>query len=568
MDSITPCEDTPAEEISHKDQFEHPVKPELSLNENNNEVFASRSKARNSMILIACYLSLFIAALDVTIVATAIPTITSDLHCPSGYAWIGGAYLIATAASSPIWGKLSDIWGRKPILLATVVLFMISSVLCALAVDMTMLIVGRAIQGAGGGGIIMLVDIVISDIFSMRQRSLFLGLCEAIWSIAGAIGPVFGGLFTEYASWRWCWWINLPCCGVTFIILLFFLDVHNPKTPLKAGLKAIDWMGSLSMLAITIMVLLGLDFGGNTFAWSSPKVICLICFGSLCIVLFIFSETRLAEYPIIPPDLFTRRANVAVLLVVFFHAVAFAGAEYYLPLYFQSAKKASALRSGVLLVPQIVTTSLMGILSGVIIHRTGRYRELIWIGPILLTIGNGLYILFDGSTSMGEIVGFELVNGAGSGMQFMPPIVALQALSAQDDVGTTTATLNFARSIGLAISIVLGGVVFQNSMDNQSSKLRAAGVGTNITELLSGKNAAANAMITRTLSNPVQNKAVVDAFSDSLRNLWIMYTCFSFGGILASLFVTKAVLSKDHQETVTGIKPKEDGNSSELNQKP
>jgi Major Facilitator Superfamily len=306
------------------------------------------------------------------------------------------------------------------------------------------------------------------------------------------------------------------------------------------------------------MVLLGLDFGGNTFSWKSPKVICLIVFGALCSVLFIWSEKRLAKYPLMPLALFTKRSNVATLLVVFFHGISFIGDEYYLPLYFQSAKEASALKSGVLLVPQIVITSLTGVLSGIIVHQTGRYRELISIGPVLLTLGNGLYICFNSTTSISEIVGFELIAGVGSGLQFMPPMVALQALCAQDDVGTATSTLTFTRSLGLAISVVLGGVVFQNSMDSQASNLRAAGIPANITELLSGRNAAANAMITRNLTDPIQSRAVKDVFSVSLRNLWIMYTCFSFCGIIASLFVVKAVLSKEHSETITGLKGKKD----------
>lgn len=557
--SIEPGAAAPGSDVSH---FEFPLEdqPQTSIdnlpveNEGGSDIAPSRSKFRITMILVACLLSLFIAALDVTIVATAVPTITSELHSPAGYAWIGGAYLIATAAGAPIWAKLSDIWGRKIILLFAVALFMGSSIICALAVDMTMLITGRAIQGAAGGGLIMLVNIVISDVFSMRRRSLFLGMCEAIWAIAGASGPILGGLLVDHASWRWCWWINLPCCVVAFVILLMFLDVHNPKTPFKDGMKAIDWAGSLSILALTVMVLLGLDFGGSVFAWSSPKVICLIVFGALCSVIFIYSEKRLAKYPLMPMVLFAQRSNVATLLVIFFHGISFIGPEYYLPLYFQSAKEASALKSGVLLAPQIVTTSLMGILSGLIINRTGRYRELIWMGPVLLTIGNGLYIHFNSTTSIAEIIGFELVAGVGSGLQFTPPMVALQALCAQDDVGTATSTLSFTRAMGLAISVVLGGVVFQNSMENQASGLRAAGVPTNVTALLSGKNAAANAMIAHTLTDPVHKQAVVDAFSISLRNLWIMYTCFSFCGIIASLFIAKAVLSKEHSETITGLK--------------
>jgi len=154
-------------------------------------------------------LSLFIAALDATIVSTAIPTISRDLHSAAGYTWIGGAYLLANAAFGPIWAKLSDIFGRKPIFLAAVAIFMASSIVCALAKNMEMLIVGRAIQGGAGGGLTMMVNIAISDLFSQRQRSLWLGLCEGVWAIAGGLGPILGGVFTQLVSWRWCWWVNL-----------------------------------------------------------------------------------------------------------------------------------------------------------------------------------------------------------------------------------------------------------------------------------------------------------------------------------------------------------------------
>ena len=516
----------------------------------------NRSKFRITMILTALFLSLFLAALDATIVATAVPTITNDLDSPSGYAWIGGAYLISNAAAAPIWAKLSDIWGRKPILLSAVALFIFASIICALAVDMKMLIAGRAVQGTASGGLIMMVNICISDIFSMRRRSLFLGLCEAIWAIAGAIGPILGGVLTDLATWRWCWWINLPCCAVAFVLLFFFLDVHNPRTPLVAGVKAIDWAGSLSILALTLMLLLGLDFGGDTFPWNSPKVICLIVFGALCSLLFIWSEKRWAKYPLIPLGLFKEPSNVASLLVTFFHAIAFIPGEYYFPLYLQSAKGASPLRSGVLLAPLLTMTAAVGVLTGIYIHRYGRYKELIWIGTVMLTIGNGAYISLKANSSIAHVIGVQLIAGFGAGLQFEPPLVALQAHVAQDDVATATSTFSFVRSMALSISVILGGVVFQNSMDMRAPHLRAAGIPPNITELLTGKNAAAHVMIPSTLTDPVQRAAAKGAFAWSMRNMWIMYTSFSFLGVVSGWWVKGRTLSREHKETVTGLKEK------------
>ena len=447
-------------------------------------------------------------------------------------------------------------WGRKPVLLSAVLMFIASSIICALSPDMRTLIIGRSIQGVAGGGLILLVNIVISDLFSMRQRSLFLGLCEGIWAIAGAVGPILGGVLTSLATWRWCWWINLPTCGLTFIILLIFLDVHNPRTKFLVGVKAIDWAGSLSILALTLMLLLGLDFGGDTFPWSSPKVICLIVFGALCSLLFIYSEKRLAKYPLIPLHLFTESSNLASLAVCACHGATFIAGEFYMPLYFQSVKAASPLRSGVLLVPLIVSTAAFGILTGIFIHQTGKYRVLIWIGTSLLTLGTGLYISMTPATSIATVVGFQIIAGIGSGLLFEPPLIALQAHTEQDDVATATSTFSFLRCLALAISVILGGVVFQNSMDSRASSLRAAGLGPKLLEMLNGKNAAANTHIAATIKNAVQKRAVEDAFAYSMRNMWIMYTCFGFLGVVAGVWIKGKELSTDHTETVTGIKEK------------
>lgn len=395
---------------------------------------------------------------------------------------------------------------------------------------------------------------------SNRSRSLYLGLLECMWALAGGVGPIVGGAFTEYVSWRWNWWINLPISGATFFLLLFFLDVHNPRTNVVDGFKAIDWFGSLSIIGLTLMLLLGLNFGGTTFPWNSPTVICLIVFGSLMSILFVFSEKRLARYPLMPPALFRKKSNIACLLVTFTHGAVFIAGEYYLPLYFQSVRQASPLRSGLLILPITVTEALSGITTGIIIHQTGRYRELIWIGITLLTIGTGLYIHLGATSSIAMIVGFELVAGIGAGFLFEPPLIALQALVAQDDVATATATLGFVRNLATSMSIVIGGVIFQNGMDNQISELRSAGVPASVTDSLSGGDAAASVMIIKTIADPRQQFAVKQAFAWSLRNMWILYTSISAVGVVASLFIAKQVLSKVHVETKTGIKEEQPNN--------
>lgn len=513
-----------------------------------------RSKLRLTFILLALFLSLFVAALDATIVSTAVPVITHELNSATGYTWIGGSYLLAHAVGAPIWGKLSDIWGRKMIMLTAVSLFFCASAICATSSSMRMLIVGRALQGAAGGGLLLLVHVVISDLFSMRQRSLFMGITEGVWAISGGLGPPLGGVFASMVSWRWCFYVNLPICGLAFVLLLLFLDVKHDKTSFRTGIKAVDWWGILSFLAFSLMVLLGLDFGGDVFAWDSAKVICLIVIGACMLGAFVYSEARLARYPLIPLNLFKDRSNLAALGVTMFHGLAFFPGEYYVPLYLQAVRQKSPIESGVLLVPLVVATALVGILTGVVIHRTGRFRELMWIGTTLLCLAEGMFITFGADASLGKIIGLTILFGCGSGMLFEPPLIAIQSRSKQEDVATATSTFAFCRSIALSISVIIGGVVFQNSMDLQSDRLSRAGLPAHAVEALSGKEAAANVALASQLTNLLQQRAVKEAFAFALRNMWIMYTVLAGLGLLSGLFVGKAKLSSDHVETITGIR--------------
>lgn len=439
-------------------------------------------------------------------------------------------------------------------MLAALLLFFVSSVVCATARGMSALIAGRALQGVAGGGLLLLVHVVISDLFSMRRRSLMMGITEAVWATAGGLGPPLGGIFASLVSWRWCFYINLPICGLAFVLIAVFLDVKHEKTGLGTGLKALDWWGMTSFLAFVLMVLLGLDFGGDVFPWDSAKVIALLVVGTVMLAFFIWSEAKLARYPLIPLNLFRDKSNLASLGVGFCHGLAFIPGEYYVPLYLQAVKQASPVRSGVLLVPLVVATALMGILSGVIIHKTGKFRELIWAGTSVLCLGNGLLIMLDENSSLAKIIGLTVIFGIGSGMLFEPPLIAIQSRSKQENVATATSTFTFCRSIAISISIIVGGVVFQNSMDKQASHLAELGFPADIVRQLSGKEAAANVALASTLTDPVQRKAVEAAFAAAMRNMWYLYVAVAALGGVCGIFVGKAKLSREHVETVTGVR--------------
>lgn len=418
---------------------------------------------------------------------------------------------------------------------------------------MRMLIAARAIQGAAAGGIFQLVVVTISDLFSLRKRALYFGWMGGVWALAGSAGPLIGGAFSEYASWRWCFWVNLPVSGLSFALLLLFLDVHNPRTKLRDGLVAVDWFGTVSILAVSVLLLLGLNFGGGTFAWRSAQVICLIVFGVLMIAFFLFSEKRLAKYPLMPLGVFKSLSNNATILVALGHSMVNIGVEYYLPLYFQSVKQASPLRSGLLLLPLVVSAAATDIVSGILIHRTGRYREIIWAGVILMTLATGLYIDFWANTPLARIIGIELIGGTGSALLFQTPMLAIHNTVSQADVASATASLGFLRSLATSVSIVLGGVIFQNSMSARHSTLVAAGLGESVLDALSGDHAAANVGIVKTITDATQRRVVEDAFAWSVRNIFIMYTCAAAITVVSSVFIKQRHMSTEHTETKTGI---------------
>lgn len=229
-------------------------------------------------------------------------------------------------------------------------------------------------------------------------------------------------------SWRWCFYINLPLDGLAFVIILFVLDLHTPKTPLRQGLKAVDWLGSLAMTAGTVMLLLGLEFGGVTFPWDSATVLCLIIFGLVTIALFFCVEKFFAPYPLMPLNLFSKRSNLAALGVCFFHAYVFISGSYFLPLYFQAVLGATPILSGVYLLPTALSLSFLSAFTGVFIRKTGQYLPPIWFGLVFMTAGFGLFINLDANSSWSKIIIYQIIAGIGVGPNFQSPLIALQSL--------------------------------------------------------------------------------------------------------------------------------------------
>lgn len=515
-----------------------------------------RSKGKVALIMGSLMIAVFLAALDTTIITTAVPTITAHFHSSEAdYTWIGSAYLLAAAAATPTWGKISDIWGRKPIILVANAVFFVGSLISALSINVQMLLAGRVIQGTGGGGLIILANICISDLFSMRDRGKYFGMIGAVWGIASAVGPILGGIFTEKVSWRWCFYINLPFDGIAFAIIVIFLDIETPKTPILDGLKAIDWLGVILVTGGTVMFLLGLEYGGVSFPWSSATVVCLLVFGVVTIVLFFINEWKVAKYPMMPLHLFSKLSNLAALGVCFVHGMVFISGAYFFPLYFQAVLGANPILSGVYLFPFVISLSFTSAFVGIFIKKTGHYLPPIWLGLFFMTVGFGLYIDLPVGRTWGRIFPFQIIAGIGVGPNFQAPLIALQTLVPPRDIATATATFGFIRNLSTSISVVIGGVIFQNAMKKRESTLIAA-TNQQIGSALGGGGAGAATSVVKSLPEPGRH-TVRATYVASLREMWIFYVCVAVVGLALSLFIKKKTLSTTHEVTKTGLAAEE-----------
>ncbi|KAF4125067.1 Fungal trichothecene efflux pump (TRI12) [Geosmithia morbida] len=512
---------------------------------------AERTNWQTFLVVLALCMALFLAALDVSIITTALPSISAHFHSSQGYVWVGGAYVLGNAAFVPTWGKISDIFGRKPVLLMAVSIFWIGSLLCAVSNSMAMLIAARAVQGVGGGGAVVLPNICVSDLFSIRKRGMYFGILGMVWAISSAVGPILGGVFTDRVSWRWCFYINLPLSGISLAILFFMLKLHNPRTPIRQGLAAIDWSGSLLVIGGTLMLLIGLEFGGVVKPWASATVICLVVFGVVTLGLFVVNEWKVATHPLAPLHLFRHRTSLAAYGISFFHSMAFMSGSYWLPLYFQGVLGVSSLMSGVYLLPFVVALSLVSATTGLIIVKTGKYKLLISIGLAINTLGLGLFIDLGPDRDWVKLALFQVVAGIGIGPNFQAPLIALHTNVAPKDIGSATAFFSFLRQIGTSVSVVVGGIIFNNEMQKQQTRLIAE-LGPELAAHLSGANATGSVRLVAALKGH-DGKVARDAYWNAMQTMYIVYTCFAAAGFIVSLFIKQVRLSKDHTEHKTGL---------------
>lgn len=442
--------------------------------------------------------------------------------------WVATAYILTFDAFQPLFAKFSDIFGRKWILMFGIGLFLFGSVLCGAATTMIMLIVARAIAGIGAAGINSMVFIIISDIVPLEKRGSYQGIINAVFALASVFGPLIGGSFTDYVTWRWNFYINLPIGAVAVAVLLYFLRLPTPKSKLSEKLKRVDYIGTVIVLAFSTLFLLALNFGGQTFPWKSAAVIVPLVLSVLLVGLLMVVEKRFAKEPLMPPRLFRNRSVVSVLFVNWFFGMTFFSAVYYLPVYFQVVRNDSAMWSGIRLIPMQLVLCFISTLAGLTISKTGVYRPMICIGMGLMTLWIGLTTLYDQTTPFSQIYGITILGSGSLGCLFSSTIIALQASVEIKDIAVVTGLGNFSRILGGALGVAISSAVLNSHLNQELPNLLPIDEATKVIQ--------SSEYVNHGLSEEYKVLAI-EVYVHGLQMIWYVLIAMSGLGFIASFFV-------------------------------
>lgn len=450
--------------------------------------------SRLIVVVIALILSIFMVALDMTIVATAVPKITDQFHGLDLVGWYGSAFFLTLASFQSTWGKAYKYFPLKRSFLISMFVFELGSLICAVSQNSTTLIVGRAVAGAGGAGIASGAYTIIAFAAKPSQRPAFTGIIGAAYGVASVIGPLLGGVFTDKLSWRWCFYINLPLGGVSVAILVLFFKTPKRAVTVEATWKEkflqIDLMGSFVIMAAAVCYLLAMQWGGISKKWSSGGVIGILVGFGILVILFVFVEWMQGERAVIVGRLLRQRTISVGLAFAFFLGGSFFTLLYYIPVYFQVIDDVSAAQSGIRNLALIIAVSISTIFSGSFIGNFGHFVPFLIVGGSLATIGSGLIFTLGLNSPSSMWIGYQVLAGIGIGLCIQVPIIAAQAVVEAGDISSVTAMTLFFQTIGGAFFVSASQSVFINYVintlpENAPSVDAAKVVATGVTELRS-----------------------------------------------------------------------------------
>lgn len=417
---------------------------------------AHESRWKLISIVASVMLGMLLSSLDQTIVGTAMPRVIADLNGLEHYAWVFTAYMLASTVSVPIYGKLSDIYGRRPFYVLGMAIFLVGSALSGMAQTMPQLILFRGIQGLGAGAMMPIAMAIIGDVFPPSERGKWQGLLMSVFGLTTIVGPTLGGWLTDNWGWRWVFYVNMPVGAIAIIVAALAL----PRQVSKRA-HTIDYYGAAALVAGTVPLLLGFSWAGTEYAWTSPQIIGLLAFAVIMLTAFVFIETKAAE-PIISPHLFRNQIFTVSSLATFLTAAGMFGATLYLPLFIQGVLGKSATSSGAVLTPMMLGFIVSSIVAGQIMSRTGHYKMLALGGFIVGTIGMVLLAIMPADVTSGVVVRNMIILGLGIGVSMSLFTIIVQNAFPFRQLGEVTASLTFFRSIGGTIGAALFGTVMTN----------------------------------------------------------------------------------------------------------
>ncbi len=532
---------------------EQPTPAEAALVDDADDEAVAATRRHILLVFAGLMVTMLLASLDQMIFSTALPTIVGELDGVNHMLWVTTAYILASTITLPVYGKLGDLIGRKGLFITAIAIFMVGSVIGGLAHNMTWLIAGRAVQGLGGGGLLILAQAIIADVVPARQRGKYMGIMGGVFAISSVAGPLLGGWFTDSIGWRWAFWMNIPLGILAITSAAFFLRL--PKNTNRN--PSIDVAG-ISMLAVasTCLVLMT-TWGGNTYDWNSPVIIGLILGAIVAGISFVVVERRAAE-PIMPLHLFRQRNFNLTTVVGLIIGVAMFGALAYLPTYLQMVTGANATQAGLLIIPLMAALLITSIVSGQLVSKTGRYKWFPITGMVLVGISLFLLSTMTPTLAVWIICGYLAIMGLGLGMSMQILILIVQNTFPVTEVGTATASNNYFRQIGASLGSAIVGSLFVGKLTHLLGERLPAG-GTSA----EGGNNSLTPAVVRDLPQALHD-VIVGAYNDALTPVFLYMVPLVVVGLILLFFVVEKPLATTIERDILPESLEIDGGNWEI----